>query len=149
MIRSIAVLPPCFASKVHVSGSNPKAASVSSALFIIMKCLSLPAPLRWNDLVSLREESLLVFQAENSTFFLWCTSHNRVPAEQQPLSAHQQPPDSLLLMHMISIWSEYLSPDSHHGKTPLLYPLSACIALHVTHEVQLPSQLQSNRQDIC
>ena len=96
MIRSIAVLPSCFASEVHVSGSNPKAASVSSALFIIMKCLSLPAPLWWNDLVSLREESLLVFQAENSTFF-YDVLHVIVSLLSNSLSQHhQQPPDSLL-----------------------------------------------------
>lgn len=69
MIRSNAVLPPCCVSKVHGNDSDPKAAAVSSVLFIILNCFSLPAPLWWNDLLSLRAASLLLFQAENSTFY--------------------------------------------------------------------------------
>lgn len=69
MIQSITILPPSVVSTVHGSESNPKAATVSSLLFIIMKCFSLPAPLWCNDLPSLRVESLHVFEAENSTFY--------------------------------------------------------------------------------
>lgn len=109
--------------------TNPTAAAVSSLLFIIIKCYSLSAPLWWNDLLSLRAERLLVFQAENLTFYdefhivISLLSHSPT---QLTHAALQHPADSTPLVFS-SISLRYTSGvwlDNYFKSKPIL--LSFC-----------------------